>query len=292
MGLFSDFETIIRQQEPLARHTWFQLGGPAEYFAEPNSVEELASLARHCHENQVPIRLLGGGSNVLVRDQGVAGVVIHLSAPAFTEISVKDQVLSAGGGAKLGHVISAAIREGLAGLETLVGIPGTMGGALRGNAGSRSGDVGQWTCRATVMDRMGNISQREREDLVFAYRQSSLDELVILGAQLRLEKDDPEDLTKRMQKQWIVKKAAQPLSHQSAGCIFKNPRGMSAGMLIDQSGLKGTRIGQAEVNDRHANFIVANPQATSDDVLKLIDLVRERVAERLGIELEREIEIW
>ena len=127
---------------------------------------------------------------------------------------------------------------------------------------------------------------------MFAYRQSSLDELVILDAQLRLESDDPEDLTKRMQKQWIIKKSSQPLSHQSAGCIFKNPRGMSAGMLIDQAGLKGTRVGQAEVSDRHGNFIIANPQATSDDVLKLIDLVRERVAERLGIELEREIEIW
>lgn len=107
-----------------------------------------------------------------------------------------------------------------------------------------------------------------------------------------MEPDNPEELTKRMQKQWIAKKAAQPLSHQSAGCIFKNPRGMSAGMLIDQAGLKGTRVGQAEVSDRHANFIIANPSATSDDVLKLIDVVRERVAERLGIDLEGEIEIW
>ncbi len=142
------------------------------------------------------------------------------------------------------------------------------------------------------MDRAGEIIQREREDLVFAYRQSSLDELVILGSQFRLERDDPDDLTKRMQKQWIVKKAAQPLSHQSAGCIFKNPRGMSAGMLIDQAGLKGTRVGQAEVSDRHANFIVAAPGATSHDVLQLIELVKSHVQERLGIELETEIEVW
>ena len=292
MTLFSGFEKIVRQQEPLARHTWFQLGGPAEYFAEPNSVDELAALVRRCHEAQVPVRVLGGGSNILVRDEGVPGMTVHLSATAFTEITVSGQVVSAGGGAKLGHVISAAVREGLAGLETLVGIPGTLGGALRGNAGSRSGDVGQWTCRATVMDRAGEIITREREDLVFSYRESSLDELVILGSQFRLERDDPEDLTKRMQKQWIVKKAAQPLSHQSAGCIFKNPRGMSAGMLIDQAGLKGTRIGQAEVSDRHANFIVAAAGATSNDVLQLIELVKTRVNERLGIELETEIEVW
>jgi UDP-N-acetylmuramate dehydrogenase len=128
--------------------------------------------------------------------------------------------------------------------------------------------------------------------LVFAYRESSLDELAILGARFELESDDPEELTKRMQKQWIIKKAAQPLGHQSAGCIFKNPRGMSAGMLIEQAGLKNTRVGGAEVSQRHANFIVADTSASSADVLKLIDLVRERVEERLGVTLETEIEIW
>ena len=184
------------------------------------------------------------------------------------------------------------MREGLAGLEALVGIPGTIGGALHGNAGSRGGDIGQWTCRATVMTRTGDVIERGRDELVFAYRESSLDELVILGAQFELDQEDPEELTKRMQKQWIVKKANQPLGHQSAGCIFKNPRGMSAGMLIDQAGLKGTRVGGAEVRDGHANFIVADDGATSQDVLRLIELVRSRVAERLGIELETEIEMW
>jgi len=200
--------------------------------------------------------------------------------------------LTSGGAAKLGHAISTSVREGLAGLETLVGIPGTIGGALHGNAGSRGGDIGQWTCQATVMTRAGEIIERTREELVFAYRESSLDELVILGAKFELDPDDQEELTKRMQKQWIVKKASQPLGHQSAGCIFKNPRGMSAGMLIEQAGLKSTRSGQAEVSDRHANFIVAEQGATTGDVLRLIDLVRDRVAERLGIELETEIEIW
>ena len=292
MASLSGFEKIVRTGEPLAPHTWFHLGGPAEYFAEPGNVDELAALVRRCREEEIPLRLLGGGSNILVRDAGVKGVVLHLSNSSFGEVSVQGQTLTAGGGAKLGHIISTAVREGLAGLETLVGIPGTLGGALHGNAGGHGGDIGQWTCQATVMTRSGEVVQRKREELVFAYRQSSLDELVILGAQLRLESDDPGDLTKRMQKQWIIKKSSQPLSHQSAGCIFKNPRGMSAGMLIDQAGLKGTRVGQAEVSDRHGNFIIANADATSDDVLKLIDLVRQRVSERLGIELEREIEIW
>jgi UDP-N-acetylmuramate dehydrogenase len=268
------------------------LGGPAEFFAEPNTVDQLQAIVRRCHQERAPIRLLGGGSNVLVRDEGVAGMVVRLSAEPFTEVTVEGRTIAAGGGAKLGHAISTSVREGLAGLEPLVGIPGTVGGALHGNAGSHGGDIGQWTCQATVMTRGGDILERTREELVFAYRESSLDELVILRAQFQLEADDPAELTKRMQKQWIVKKASQPLSHQSAGCIFKNPRGMSAGMLIDQAGLKNTRYGQAEVSERHANFIIADEGATSQDVLQLIEVVRQRVFDRLGIELETEIEIW
>jgi UDP-N-acetylmuramate dehydrogenase len=282
----------VRLREPLAPQTWMGIGGPAEYFAEPRSIDELQTLVRRAAAEGLQIRLLGGGSNVLVRDEGVPGVVVRLSAPVFGEMLVAKQIITAGGGARLGHVISTAIRAGLGGLETMVGIPGTIGGALHGNAGSSGGDIGQWTCQADVMTRTGEIISRQREDLVFAYRHSSLDELVILRAQFQLETDDPQELTKRMQKQWIVKKAAQPLAHQSAGCIFKNPRGISAGMLIDQAGLKGTRIGGAEVSDRHANFVVVDRDATSHDVLQLIDTMRSRVAEQLGVELELEIEIW
>ncbi len=292
MSLAKGFEHFVKQAEPLAPHTWFHLGGPAELFAEPETVEDLRGIVRRAREENTPVRLLGGGSNILVRDEGVSGLVIRLSAPVFNEIAVSNRTVTVGGGAKLGHAIATSVREGLAGLETLVGIPGTIGGALHGNAGSRGGDIGQWTCQATVMTRAGEIHTRSGEELVFAYRESSLDELVILGAKFELEQEDPEELTKRMQKQWIIKKAGQPLGHQSAGCIFKNPRGMSAGMLIEQAGLKNTRMGGAEVSQRHANFIVANEGATSADVLQLIDLVRERVQERLGITLETEIEVW
>jgi UDP-N-acetylmuramate dehydrogenase len=292
MALQDKFSAIVRRDEPLAPHTWFQLGGPAEYFAEPRSLDELASLTKSCAEEELPVRLVGGGSNLLVRDEGVPGVVVRLADAHFAQVEVRGRRVVAGGGAKLGHVISTAVREGLAGLETLVGIPGTLGGALHSNAGSRGGDIGQWVQRATVMAHNGELFERHRDEIVFAYRHSSLDELVVLSAEFELDPDDPDQLTKRMQKQWIVKKAAQPLGHQSAGCIFKNPRGMSAGMLIDQAGLKGTRIGGAEVSDRHANFIVAEPGATTQDVLRLIELVRSRVADRLGVELELQIEVW
>lgn len=292
MGSLTDFEPILRRAEPLAPRTWLRLGGPAELFAEPRSQDELVALVLTCQESGTPVRLLGGGSNLLVRDEGVKGVVVHLADPVFAKIAIEGDRVICGGAAKLGHVISSAVREGLAGLETLVGIPGTVGGALHGNAGGRGGDIGQWTARATVLNRKGQIATRHRDELVFGYRQSNLDELVILEAELLLERDSPAALTQRMQQQWIIKKAGQPLAHQSAGCIFKNPRGMSAGMLIDQAGLKGTRIGGAEVSDRHANFIVTESGATAADVLKLIELVRDRVEEKLGVALETEIEIW
>lgn len=292
MPLATGLEKFVKRDEPLAPHTWFKLGGPAEYFAEPTTLDELKELARRCREEDSPIRLLGGGSNLLARDEGVPGVVVHLTGEAFGEIETKGQKLIAGGGAKLGQVISTAVRAGLAGLEPLVGIPGTIGGALHGNAGGHGGDIGQWTHRATVMTRAGEIVTRERDDLVFAYRHSSLDELVILSAEFELEEGDPEQLTKRMQKQWIVKKTSQPMAHQSAGCIFKNPPGMNAAALIDQAGLKGTRIGGAEISQQHANFIIAHGEAKSQDVLRLIELARDRVVERLGVELENEIEIW
>ncbi|HJQ79468.1 MAG TPA: FAD-binding protein, partial [Lacipirellulaceae bacterium] len=193
----------VRESVPLAEHTWFKLGGPAQFFAEPTSVDELLAVVKRCRDEELQLRLLGGGSNVLVRDEGVAGTVVALTHPSFSEIRVDGRRATVGGGAKLANAVSVTVGRGLSGLEPLVGIPGTVGGALHGNAGSHGGDIGQWACRAMVVTRGGEIFQRERGDLVFAYRQSSLDELVILEAEFELEIDDPTELTKRMQKQWI-----------------------------------------------------------------------------------------
>lgn len=292
MAFLTGLEAFVREREPMYLHTWLHIGGPAEYFAEPRSIEELQVVVARGAEHNLPVRLLGGGSNVLVRDEGVSGIVIRLDTPAFSEIKVHGEVVRAGAGARLGHVISTAVGHGLAGLEPLVGIPGTIGGALHLNAGTRGGDIGQWTAKAKVMTRQGAIVEHVRQDMVFAYRQSSLDELVILEAEFKLEPENADELTKRMQKQWIVRKAAQPLGHQCAGQIFRNPRGMSAGQLIDQAGLKGVRVGSAEVSDRHANFIIAEPGCRSRDVIALIEQIRDRVADRLGVELTTDIEIW
>jgi UDP-N-acetylmuramate dehydrogenase len=292
MGLLTGFESIVRCGEPLAMHIWFQLGGAAEYFAEPENVDQLVALVRRCHEEDVDMRLLGQGSNILVRDEGVPGMVFHLAAPAFCGIHIQGRSIVAGGGALLGRTVTTAVHGGLAGLETLIGIPGTVGGALHGNAGTQGGNIGQWTLRATVVTTTGDVCQRAGDELAFSYRQSSLDDLVILEAGCDLEEDDPKELARRMQKQWIIKKASQPMGHQSAGCVFKNPRGVGAGELIDRAGLKGTRIGGAVVSDRHANFIIAEPECTSQDVLRLIDLIRNQVRDRMGVDLELELEVW
>ncbi|MBW3600871.1 MAG: UDP-N-acetylmuramate dehydrogenase, partial [Planctomycetes bacterium] len=281
-----------REGEPLAPYTWFRLGGEARYFAEPTTLEELSALVKRCHEAEIPVRLLGGGSNVLAPTAGVPGVVIHLAAPAFGPIQVMDGGVTAGAGAKLGHVITAAVREGLGGLEQLTGVPGPVGGALRGNACTHGGAIGQWTTAVTVMSRKGEIATRARDDLQFGYGQSNLDDAIVLDARFELEPEDSAELTKRMQRLWIVKQASQPIGGQHASCIFKDPAGGSAAKLIEDAGLKGARQGKAEVSDRNANFIEVEPGATSDDVERLIDHLREQVARRLGVQLEVAIDIW
>src|SRR5438067_2628156 len=255
MHSFDDFREIVRADEPLGPHVWFRIGGPAAYLARPRTVEQLQALLGRCREQGLPFKILGGGSNVLVRDEGVNALVVHLESPAFSDLTVKGRVVEAGAAVPLTALISQSARSGLAGLETLTGIPGTVGGALRGNAGGRQGSIGQFVRRATVLDAAGEVQVRERDELTFAERDSNLDEPVILSAEFELQPEDPEAVVKRMRRIWIVKKETQPYGHQSSGCIFKNVGpDISAGDVIDRAGLKGTRVGGAEVSDRHANF--------------------------------------
>ena len=292
MDLLDGFEHIARDTEPLAPFTSLRVGGAAQYFAEPTTIDELSALVKRCREAEVTTRLLGSGTNLLVRDEGTPGMVIHLSAPCFSEISVSGSIVRAGGGTKLAHVISSSVREGLSGLHELAGIPGTVGGALHGNAGSHATDIGQWTKRATVLTRSGEILERSGDDLRFAYRSSSLDELAILDATFELEEDDPISLTKRLQKLWIVHKSVQPKGNHNCGYIFKDPGGLLATELIDQSDLSGAQVGAAKLSEEHSNFIVCANEATASDVLRLIDLIREGVEKRTGTELEIGIEVW
>ena len=286
------FEEIVRTQEKLAPYTYLKLGGPAEALIQPRSREELMAIVRRCLEQSIPMRVLGGGCNILVRDEGVRGVVLRLSEAMFTEVSVDGRRVRAGTGARLSALISQSARHNLAGLEPLIGIPGTVGGALRGNAGDRSGEIGPYVRLVEVLDDAGELQVRERDELRFAYRSSNLDEPVLLAAEFDLESDSSDAIVKRMRKAWIERRAAQPLSYQAAVRLFKDQRGMNPAVLIEQAGLARTRVGGAELSEKDANFAVAHPGASSRDVLRLIDLVSSRVRERLNVDLELQITIW
>jgi UDP-N-acetylmuramate dehydrogenase len=292
MHALDDFADIVKPNERLAPYMHLRLGGPAEFLVQPRSREELSAVVRRCFEQRLPLRVLGGGCNVLVRDEGVKGVVLRLSEPAFTQVGVEDNTVRAGTGAAVSALISQAAGHGLAGLETLVGIPGTIGGALRCNAGDRAGDISQFLRQVEVLDSRGDAQVRERDELRFGYHSSNLDDPVILAAEFRLESDSPDAIVKRMRRAWIQRKASQPLGYQPACRVFRNPRALSAAALIEQAGLARTRVGGAEVSERDSNYVVLHPGATARDVLRLIDLMRSRVQERFDVELELEVAVW
>jgi UDP-N-acetylmuramate dehydrogenase len=292
MAALDEFANIIKRNEPLAPFTHLKLGGPAEILVQPRSREELSAVVQRCFQERILLRVLGSGCNLLVRDEGVKGVVLRLSEPAFTQITIDGKRARAGTGAAVSALISQTAGHGLAGLESLVGIPGTVGGAVRTNAGNRAGEIGQFVRLVEVMDSGGAVQVRERDELQFADHDSNLDDPVLLTVEFALDSDTPEAIVKRMRKAWITRKAEQPFSFQSAGRLFKNPRSLNAAALIEQAGLVRTRVGGAEVSDRDANYVVVNPGSKSADVLRLMDLVRSRVKERFNVELEREITIW
>ena len=287
-----DFNDILSPDESLARHTWLKLGGKAERYYVPTSREQLIALIQCCVADDVPVKILGSGSNLLVSDVGVAGAVVRVAEPLLQTVTVNGNEVTAEGGALLSHVVSESVRAGLAGLENLVGIPGTIGGAVVGNSGGRHGDIGEFVRKVEVMTHAGEVTERTGDELTFTYRSSSITDLVVLSVTLELRPDESDDLPTRMKKIWIMKRATQPLADQSAGCIFRNPRGLSAGALIEQCGLKDLAVGRARISDRHANFVVTEDGATSADVQSLIDKVKAAVSDKFGVELELEIRRW
>ena len=287
-----DFNDILSPDEPLAPYTWLKLGGNAERFYTPTSREQLIALIQCCVAGNVPVRVLGGGSNLLVSDTGVSGAVIRIMEPLLSSVSVSGNELTAESGALLSHAVTESVRAGLAGLENLVGIPGTVGAAVVGNSGGRHGDIGEFVRKVEVVTSAGEVTERSGDELTFAYRTSSVTDLLVLSVVLELRPDDSDDLTTRMKKIWIMKRTTQPLADQSAGCIFRNPRGLSAGALIEQCGLKDLSVGKARISDRHANFVVTEDGATSSDVESLIAKVQAAVADKFGVDLELEIRRW
>jgi UDP-N-acetylenolpyruvoylglucosamine reductase len=283
--------TVVRCHERLAAHTTLRVGGPADVFVEPASEADLAGVLQFCSQRDIPFFLLGRGSNLIVRDHGFRGVVIRLSQPEFSRIEVVGNRLRCGAGARLKHVAVAARRQGLSSLEFLEGIPGSLGGALRMNAGAMGGAVFDLVESVRVMDFAGAVQELPPAAMTVAYRGcATLKGCVALGAVLQGTPDSVESIARRMsafsQKRWSSQPAAA-----SAGCMFKNPPAIPAGKLIDELGLKGTQVGGARISQEHGNFLVNDGGATAADVLALIALVQAKALAGRGIELHPEVEV-
>jgi UDP-N-acetylmuramate dehydrogenase len=292
MSLADDFPQITKRNEPLAPYTHLKIGGPAEFLVQPRGTDELRAVLTACQAQKVPVRMLGAGNNLLVRDDPVPGAVVRLAAPAFTIIEWDGKRISAGGGGSLFDLIAFSVRQGLSGLETLVGLRGTVGGSVRCNVGDKSGEIAQAVKQVTVLTDAGKVQVRAREELNFSEHQSDIDEPVILSVAFELEKDDPAAILKRMRKAWVLRKAAEPFSYQAAARLFRNTPAHSAATLIDRAGMTKTRVGGAELSERNSNYVVAHPGTTAADILQLADRVQTRVRERTGAELERELHVW
>jgi len=276
----------------LGPETWLRIGGPAEWLIEPHTVDQLREVVCRCRAESVPMRVMGRGANLLIDDAGVKGAVVRLHKGEFAQVELTDQGVRAWAGADMGKLVLRCVREGRSGLEALTGIPGSIGGCVRMNAGGAFGDIGNTIETVDVMSADGEVFTRYRGDLAFAYRSTNITAPLILGAEFKLAEDDPHRILKQVKQIWIYKKNTQPLGSRNAGCIFKNPRGLSAGALIDRAGLKGKRFGGAHVSQKHANFILADTGTRANDVLKLINAIRETVYKKNEVYLELEIEVW
>jgi len=292
MNIFSGLEKIVESDYPLAKHTWYGLGGPADYFIRPKTVEQLKEVVRRCNENDVGIYVMGFGSNLLINDDGLRAAVIKLEGEQFAQTQFDGEQIIAWAGAELNELVLSCVQKGFSGIEALTGIPGSAGGAVRINAGGNFGDIGAVVETVTLMDNQGNVFEKSKPELMFDYRRANITAKFILNATLGLNSADPEQIMRTVKEIWIYKKNNQPLNTKNSGCIFKNPRGVSAGALVDRAGLKGLQIGGAVVSEKHANFIIAQKGCKSRDVMRLIGAVKQRVKENFGIELELEIEIW
>jgi UDP-N-acetylenolpyruvoylglucosamine reductase len=283
--------TVIRRDEPMAKHMTLRVGGPADVYIKPASEEDLAAVVKFCGARNVPFFVIGRGSNLLVRDGGFRGAVICLSHPSFSKIEFEGVRLRCGAGAKLKNVAIEARRHGLSGMEFLEGIPGSVGGALRMNAGAMGGQTFDLVESVRLINFEGDIREFAPEEMVVKYRGcDTLKNRIALGAVLKGRMDSPESIAQRMsafnQKRWTTQPAAP-----SAGCAFKNPPSIPAGKLIDELGLKGARVGGAMVSQEHGNFIVNNGDATARDVLELIAFLQAKAKSSRGIELQTEVEI-
>ncbi|HJR76972.1 MAG TPA: UDP-N-acetylmuramate dehydrogenase [Nitrospiraceae bacterium] len=275
--------------EPLQKYTSFRIGGPADVLVEPVDVDDVARLVKQARENRVPVFALGG-TNLLIRDGGIRGVVMNLSKlRAIRQES--SHVLYAEGGAGMPTLIGYAVRRGLAGLEWGAGIPGTVAGCVVMNAGTRLGEMKDAVKGVRLVTPDGAVVDLNASDIVFEYRHANLPPGIVVGVWLQLKAGERAAIEKTVKEYLQYRKDTQPLALPSAGCVFRNPPRDSAGRLVEEAGLKGARIGDAQVSDKHANFMVNLGTARAKDVLELIRKVRREVKRRTGVSLDLELKI-
>ncbi len=282
----------VRQSEPMARHTTFRVGGPADLFLAPQDEEDLEMVLRLLHQAGIPTHVIGNGSNLLVADKGIRGAVIRLT-PHFAQITRDGDTVVAGAGAKLARVVHFAAAEELSGLESTLGIPGTIGGAMVMNAGTDIGGICDLVERATLLTHAGERVERVNDELLHSYRQSVLQgsDLIVVEARLKLAPGTRETILAKMARLEEKRTSRQPTRCHTAGSTFKNQPDIAAGKLIDRAGCKGYRIGGAEVSEKHANFIIAHPEATASDIRNLANWMHRRVREVHDRDLVMEVEI-
>ncbi len=281
-----------KRNEPMSTHTTFKVGGCCDIMAFPDSIESVRGLILCANASGLNYYVLGNGSNVLFSDKGFCGAIILLGAD-FSEISVKDDAITAAAGASLQRVCRRALESGLSGMEFAYGIPGTVGGAVYMNAGAYGGEIKDIVSQVTCVNRQGEIITYAADELDLSYRSSRFVNSgeIILSADFRLEKGDPSSIKARMDELMERRKSRQPLEYPSAGSAFKRPEGTFAGLVIEQSGLKGYTVGGAQISEKHANFIINRGGATAEDIMTLISDVKKIVKEKTGYELECEIRI-
>lgn len=280
----------VRINEPMKNHTTFKIGGPAQYYVTPESVTQIQEVVSLCRDMNIPLHVIGNGSNILVGDDGVDGVVLALFN-TFSDYEIKDNVITAQAGMSLIKLAVIALREGLTGLEFASGIPGSVGGAVYMNAGAYDGQMKDVVTSVTVLDEAGNIRILGRNELDMGYRTSAVAKhnMIVLQVIIELKAGDKEQIKDRMNQLSELRKQKQPLEYPSAGSTFKRPEGYFAGKLIADAGLKGYSIGGAAVSEKHAGFVVNMGGATAKDVVELTDYIKKRIIEQFGVTLELEI---
>ncbi len=292
MPWLKSLKANVRFKEPLSAHTSLSVGGPADIWAQPENYSELKKIVCFCLKQQKPYIVVGKGANILASDRGFRGVALYLNAPAFTKMEIKETCIRCGAGLPLAKLLRETEKRGLTGLEFLAGIPATVAGAVVMNAGTRTNGLGNFVKGVTVMDKKGKLRRFKKRQLKFAYRQSNLNNYIVLEVELALTRKNAREVKQNIAAQLAQKRKTQDLRAKSAGCIFKNPQHpLTAGEMIEACGLKQRRKGGAEISPRHANYIINRNRAKARDILYLIHLAQREVKKKFGVLLEPEIRI-